>query len=650
MDKISLTTKEKKLTAKRNGLSLRTLCLAIVAIIVCLNACSLDHGESEMNSDEEVDNVISGTVSAGGPVKGYILLKNAGASTSALRKEIDGNGNFTIKLPSNMTGPYILQARGTVGGRSVCLHSIGTRADLASTVNITPFTHLVVGNLTGQDPAAYFDAFEPALPKIATQENIVKHEALVRSRFAGVFQMLGVNAEDVNLLNTPFNPDHAGMDAALDFIRFTPVWDVNGVKQPQVRVKLLLTDDEIIEDFTKEDDTAALPATEILLSAQREFFAIAQVFESWQNLFSASSPESEGVLETKGLPGADDPELTALFSAESFLQNGSGLSPFLVRLCKGEEAGAASLENMTFSGLALESLDLEKGKAVVSFTVYHSSGHSEDQLFWELEKTGGSWHIMGNQQRIDCFIGSYAAYSQTEHKIIANGLCVYAWTPFVDEAADIHHITVSGPGLPDGFELTRVGDDNRVLFLPSGSSPQGFYEPVDPSAVKENSRYEFRLYDMEGNLLTENSCKRYLKMGNGESAALFNDRTSIFCDIKTPFQTTLNMFAGEGKKLDVAWGTSASMVLKEINYDYAHSAGDSNIRHLLLQNAINDSVTIPDQAITRFDIYIRNSDIYGRMFDVFLSDSQYLEGTKAKNIIHYGMENGVDSIYPYRLF
>ena len=630
---------------KRDGLNFWVWLIVTAIAILFLNACSLDHGGNEVESDSDENNTISGTVSAGAPVKGIVILKNATSSESSISDEIDEDGHYSIDLVSDMTGPYILQVRGTVGGRSICLHSIGTRADVTATVNITPFTNLVVGNIIGKDPEAYFESFDnPVLTRVATEANINKHEALVRERFKSIFQLFGVNFENLNLINTPFNADHTGMDGALDFIRFISSCDDDGNKMPQMTVKLLFSDDQIIDDFTKEDDITVLSAPETLLDAKTEMISIAGVFKAWKDLFA---DEVEPSRRTKAIPQSDNTELVALFSPD-FLQNGLDLTAFLAKICV-DETSKDNMRNMKISGLALDNLDVDGGKAVVSFTVTNFNDVSEDQYSWELVKTDGSWLINGNRQRVDCFVGTYAAYSKTKLDIIANGLCIYAWSSLPEQNTDIDHIVVTGPGLPDHFALSRIEEDNRVLFIPTGSSPHGYYQPVEPSDIKENSLYTFYLYDNENNLIMENGYKRYLKKGNVGNDDLLTLKESVFCDILAPYQAIINDFDEGQASIETRWTTPSYMTLKEINYYYNHSGFDTNKRKIFSVDASSTTnwiMSINESNITRLDIYIRCMDAYDRVFDSFLSDSEYVVGTKAKEIINY-REN---SQIPYKLF
>jgi hypothetical protein len=197
--------------------------------------------------------------------------------------------------------------------------------------------------------------------------------------------------------------------------------------------------------------------------------------------------------------------------------------------------------------------------------------------------------------------------------------------------------------------LFRSEDDNRVLFIPTGSSPHGYYQPVEPSDIKENSLYTFSLYDDENNLISENGYKRYLKKGNVGNDDLLALKSSIFCDIIAPYQEFINNFDKGQASLGTRWTTPSYLTLKEINYYYNHSGFDTNKRKIFSDydsSTTNWTMNINESNITRLDIYIRCMDAYDRVFDSFISDSEYVTGTKAKDIINY-REN---SQIPYKIF
>lgn len=625
--------------------------LVLATLTLCFLSCSADHGGREGEKENEGGNIISGTVAMGAPVKGIVILMNASTADKPISCEIDKNGHYSLTLVDFLTGPYMLQAKGTVGGRIFCIHAMGTRADVSETVNITPLTDLVVGNIVEMDPETFYDANDyVALSKKATEENINKHEALVRARFATIFQLFDVNSFDFNLMNTPFNADHTGVDGVLDAIRIEPVSDESGNRLPQVKVKIPVTGDEITDYFDKENDTDALPVSnqDKLRQINTECIAIYNVFQSWVDLFKKPEETESETTTTKGVPTTDNVKLRALFSTD-FFQNGYNLSGFLGKIC------VEGMEGMTFWGLTLDSIDLEAGKALVSFTVTDGDGFAEDQYGWELEKSGDTWLIKGNRQLIDCVVGTYAAYSETTGSIIYNGLCLYGWTPFLDatdglDPRDVNQIIVQGPGITGEYVMSHEEKGGRILFVNADSSPQGYLKTDDPTVIKDNSEYVFYLRDLNGDTINTTGYKHILKRAHPGSDALLSNKASLFCDFTSPYQLNFNNYKGGGAMIpgDCIWKTPSRMIFKEINYVYIPANDTSqtiNKRILLPDNPGTHYITI-NETINKIDIYLRSTDTYDRVYDTFFSQEAHKDEAKAYDVINYRPK----TLFPYRIF
>lgn len=612
-------------------------------------SCSTNHGNKEITEYENETPTISGTVSSGSPVVGTVYLKNATTGES-IPATIDENGHYSITLIDYMTGPYILQAKGTVGGRSICMHSLGTRADVSATVNITPMTQLVTGNVLKCDPEQFFKSFDDSeLTKAATEENISKHEKSVKQRFKNVFSMFGIDTEKINVMNTSFETNHTGIDGVLDMIRFHSVLDNDGNRLPQMVARLVFSDAQIADDFTRDDDVSEIPAQQGTVT---DIPSIANVFNTWKLLFTEeaeSKSRTNKRAAVKKLPSSTDSELVTLFS-DDFLQNGRDRSEFLDKICSFDDAPVTgSLKEMNIVGLSYDHVDFINGEAQVSFTVTNNKGYNEDQYHWNMVKSGDQWLIKGNQQLVDCYVGAYSAYSKTAQAIIANGLCVYAWTPFADRSSAIHHIGVSGYGIPSGYSLDRTEKGGGVLFVAASSDPKGYIGTPDIQTVKDNEEYVFTLYGADGIPLSGGIYKRTLKKSGTSMSDLLSTKMSYFCELKSPLQTRMDNFNNGQDSLDCVWGNPSEQIMRELNCYYVHSGNSAIKRKIYLvkdSGVTNDTFMIYEKNITRLDIYTRSSDIYDRIFDTFVSNSQYIDGTKAKDIIFYMYEGEK----PFRIF
>ncbi|GAB6094177.1 hypothetical protein JCM14469_04290 [Desulfatiferula olefinivorans] len=589
----------------------RAVLTFLVWPVMVLSACSLNHGAPDQGVDSDnSDNTISGVVAAGAPVRGTVILKNANSANTYLSGVIEPDGHFSIHLVDTMTGPYILQARGTVGGRSVCLHSLGTRSDVSDIVNITPLTDLIVGHLTEQAPELYFDSFvDPPLSRIATDDILDRYESLIRSRFWDLIDSAGVDAAGINLFNTPFAADHTGLDAVLDMIRVIPQWTPEGERLDTVSLRNILTGEELIENLadTTESDGFSAVDRNLVDAFVQAMTDIDGMFADWALRFETACPDPTAA------------GLVALFD-EGFLYNGYDRRAFLESIC-----GNPDLIGMTVSGLSLDAMDLDNGTAVVSLTVSTADGHSQSLQNWTLTRTAGQWLIAGNQQLIDVQVGACAAYSQTSREILANGIGLYAVAPAADRVADVDHITVTGPGIPSGDPviLTRQGGDPAV-FARSGSRPLGFHQPTDdlgtpdPLTVTENSRYTFVLCDNGGNAVNPGGYVRVLPKGYGDTGVLTSRISRHAVSFTRPYPQLLSAFTGDGL-LVCEWALPVRGTARTLFFMGTRPSGRFLLSENLAPLATTCTRVIDQDGIDTFDIYLRTVDEFGRIMDTVIS-------------------------------
>jgi hypothetical protein len=70
---------------------------------------------------------------------------------------IAADGTYSVDT-DGMTGPFVLRAEATVGGRSYRIHSAATAADVGGKINITPLTEVIIANIAGQIAENYFNS------------------------------------------------------------------------------------------------------------------------------------------------------------------------------------------------------------------------------------------------------------------------------------------------------------------------------------------------------------------------------------------------------------------------------------------------------------------------------------------------------------
>ena len=143
---------------------------------------------------------LSGTAAGGAAIVGTVVVKGANGNVKSAVIEADGTYEVDV---TGLTAPYRLRAEGTVGGKHYKLHSYTEEASVGGTVNITPFTDLIIANTAQQLAANFFDStvdtgldasltlYEEAdlliiksLQHLKTAED--KIEVLIKSRQGGV--------------------------------------------------------------------------------------------------------------------------------------------------------------------------------------------------------------------------------------------------------------------------------------------------------------------------------------------------------------------------------------------------------------------------------------------------------------------------------
>lgn len=149
-----LTTSSSKL--RPHALVLATL--AAAALVACGGG-----GGTSSSGDGATDTVlhVSGVAATGAALAGASVSAKCAVGTATGTTLPTGSYDLTI------TGgvlPCVLEA----SDGATTLHSLASGSGDSATANITPVTELVVAQLTGQDPAAFFSAATPGSEAIAT--------------------------------------------------------------------------------------------------------------------------------------------------------------------------------------------------------------------------------------------------------------------------------------------------------------------------------------------------------------------------------------------------------------------------------------------------------------------------------------------------
>jgi len=367
---------------------------------------------------------LSGTAASGAPIIGQVTVKDANGTLKVV--DIEADGHYSVDV-SDLTAPFLLRAAGKVGGRNVTLLSAATTADLDGTINITPFTDLIIANIAGQVATSYFDSGDFSTLS-ADQLNAAK--TVLTQRLQPILTSMGI-ADGFDLLRTSFAADRSGFDAVMDVVRVTV--DV-GTGTAQIRD--LINNTVISDDLADASDAVALPTPVIpLTGVADDLTAITTQLAKLHDELSVSEALDP-----------DKPSLRALFVSDgSFLDSGQDLDTFLQDITSKED-----IHGIQFSGITiLEHVDATTLRVGVTLTRADSS--DSDSAEFVMKKIDGVWKIAGDQRPFESDVravnqrnatGTFATGDTHYHR--------YLELHFNDSATDVMYVKVAGPGLSTG--------------------------------------------------------------------------------------------------------------------------------------------------------------------------------------------------------
>jgi len=466
----------------RNILSL----ISVVAVMF-LHGCSSGGGGSAAPS-----NSISGTAAAGAPIVGYVSVRDSSSNTQPVLQNIaiEANGNYTVDV-TGLTPPFAFLASGTVGGRNVSLYSAATSADVGGTINITPFTDLIIRNIAAGAVDTYLS--NPAnMANLTTAELNAQRDTLT-AQLAPALTAMGLSGS-IDLLRATFNADSTGLDRFMDVVKVTP----DPASSNVTITNILDAANTLIVDTATGAATGTV-GTASLAPTGTPLDDILATFNTFTAQFATS------------LPSPTDPVLTGLFSS-TFLDDGETAAPLLTNLTTDP-----ALIGMRFANVVIDTIDAVAGTATVHFMVLSAAGESlaTDQpggaVRWEMKRNAsGVWQFNGNQ-RIAYMGIRTGAYKVTCNP--ANAACTGPATYSTGLSLDISNramidigsALVTGPGLPGGGVTLTAQAGQTQLFITTpntgGSGTHWAMADADIPSVIPNSVYTVQLFNAAATLI-----------------------------------------------------------------------------------------------------------------------------------------------------
>ncbi len=512
---------------------------------------------------------LSGTVAGGTAVVGTVLVTDSKGATNSTT--IGSNGQYTIDI-GTMTGPFVLKATGTVGTTTVTYYSAATAADLGGTVNVTPFTDLIVSNIAAQLAVNYFSNPDNVanIGTLITPAKLAAAETAMQAKLQPVLTAMGLGTS-VDLLHQTFTANHAGLDAVLDLVKVAPDTATNKATLVNALTQLAIGTNDATATTLDPTPIDSAKIVGIGATTGSDYQAITAKLDAFAALFAT------------GLPSAAAIQTSGVFDTSSnFLHEGSTFAQFADML-----ANAQYVDGWKFSNIAIA---LEAGGNSGTLTGTYSSNSGWGYPFQSriVKDASKGWLLQGDG-RIASFEltaqAEFSYYSATSRHITSNGIFFY----FYPDSYNSNHAStpivsalITGPGLPSGgIEMLQNADQTIYDCSNFGTAvPVGSAAPSAPSCVNvalavDNSVYTVVLKDGSGNSLNGAGYQLTLPKQPYSTSALSAANFPTFDSITVGGQPITLSALGANTNIAVSWTTPPGLAPKNLGFYARGTSGAS---------------------------------------------------------------------------
>ncbi len=572
---------------------------------------------------------LSGTVAGGAAVVGNVIVTDSkGATKSA---PIGTAGQYSIDV-SGMTGPFLLKASGTVGNTSVTYYSAATSADFGGTVNVTPFTDLIVSNIAAQLAVNYFS--DPAklatIGTLITPANLAAAETALQAKLQPVLNALGLGAS-VDLLHQAFTADHTGLDAMLDLVKVTTNTSTNIATFTNAITKGVIGTDNAQEP----DGTPVSDVTGINPSTATDLQTVVAKLNAFAALFASGLP-SQTTLENSGL----------FDISSNFMMGGQTFAEFV-----NEISNNPSNIGMKFSNVDI-ALDPSGNSGGLTTTMSSNSRGYADVIQIKMVKDATKgWLVEGDGRIADVSMRAKAQLDQwadaqsstftTANSILTNGIEMYVdahnYNSHSTTSAPAVTAVVTGPGLPSGgitmtqdtqnthFDVDGYGGSGNNLIPECGTQANTTTGPilaqtqcVTVANALDNSIYTVVLKDGSGNPLNGSGYQVTLRKQpckwSDLSAAMLPNISSVTVNGADISITNLVAKA----PVAIAWIMPTGLEVSNVNL-WGNTANGAYFSQSVnvLGTATQTVIPLPDWLISTpifAGVSVEGTDVYGRRF------------------------------------
>ena len=578
--------------------------------------------------------ILSGTVAGGAAVVGNVIVTDSKGAIKSVA--IGTSGQYSIDV-SGMTGPFVLKASGRVGNTTVTYFSAATTADLGGTVNVTPFTDLMVSNIAAQLAVNYFS--DPAnvakIGTLITPASLAAAETAMQAKLQPVLTAMNLGTS-VDLLHQAFTADHSGLDAVLDLVKVTTNTSTNMATLTNALTQVVIgtnnsaaaTLDAAPVDSTKITGINPTTATDL------------QTVVTKLNAFAA--------LFTSGLPSLATMQNSGFFdTSNNFMMGGKAFIQFATELSTEQKA-----IGMKFSNVAI-ALDPSGTSGTLTATISSNDSGFGDviQLKMIKDATKG-WLIEGDGRIADFTIAARAQFDQWSllasasrpagsGTSMSNGIWInidpFAYNSNHTSAMAVTAV-ITGPGLPVGginmvqnsqntwFDVAAYGNNNLIpecgtpVNTPTGPAT-ATGQCVNVAQALDNSIYTVVLKDSGGNSLNGAGYPLTLPKQPYSYSALGAAMFPTFTAITIGGQPIIPSTVIANSNVAISWTMPSGVTARNLSVWANISTGQSyfNVQQSLLSTATQTLVAMgapmmSSGTVTNAGVWLEGIDIYGRRF------------------------------------
>lgn len=337
-------------------------------------------GESCANNQTTVITVISGVAGSEAPIVGKLEITDTQGVTR--ETQINEDGAYSVDV-IGMTGPFVIKAEGTIAGVNVSYYSPATQEDVGSTVNITPFTNLLLSNIAGKSINIYLSDAKniPLFASSLTPQKISQAQADLFTLLSPILVQLGVS-ETIDFIRTIFRFDQSGLNSLMYLVKVEINSTTSSVVLRNLISKFVLTSIDLTRSFTQTAIQQSLYA-EFSTSSVADIQSISYVLRRFEKLFEGGSPTVES-LANSGLFDTSTDFNKSNSNDQSFQQ-------FAENLASDSDLIGAKFKSWSLDVFTPGSL------ATVRIRVLHRDRGNDkaEPEYLYFKKIGTSWRIIG---------------------------------------------------------------------------------------------------------------------------------------------------------------------------------------------------------------------------------------------------------------